>query len=210
MENKLFWVNLIFVGLIALVAWLFPSPGVSDFRLKTLGMFLQLIGVLTVWRDLSGTTHTFQKMGILRGTWDWLRIGFGAKRPIPLSSNLSSKSTVNADLEVSYRIDAEMPDSERIKMLQKEIDGLRDDQRQMRHRQKADVEDLKKLISQESEKGAEANKVLAERLEVVSAGNASLLLFGLGWLAVGIVLSTWAPEISKMVGGSWPDVLTAV
>ena len=59
MRNQLFWWNIVLILATIVFVFILRSPGESDFRVKTLGMVLQLIGVGTVWFDLTSTARAF-------------------------------------------------------------------------------------------------------------------------------------------------------
>ena len=64
-QNPLFWCNFAFTAAIVAVVWAWPAPEASDFRVKLLGMVLQLMGILTVWHDLTAAARHFGKGGPL-------------------------------------------------------------------------------------------------------------------------------------------------
>lgn len=43
-------------------------------------------------------------------------------------------------------------------------------------------------------------------MEDAATGNFATLAFGAAWLAIGVVLATWAPEIVKVVRGQWWEI----
>jgi hypothetical protein len=42
-----------------------------------------------------------------------------------------------------------------------------------------------------------------EQLKDAMVGNYPVLLFGAAWVAAGTILSTYAPDITKAIGGAW-------
>lgn len=82
-QNPLFWCNFVFTAAIVAVVWAWPAPEASDFRVKLLGMVLQLVGILTVWHDLTAAARHFGKgvpLSFFREHWKMAEGG-------PLRSN---------------------------------------------------------------------------------------------------------------------------
>jgi hypothetical protein len=52
-------------------------------------MVLQLIGVLTVWLDLTATARHFGKSGFMRPTWRWLKAGIFGRNVVLSASGAS-------------------------------------------------------------------------------------------------------------------------
>jgi hypothetical protein len=65
-------------------------------------------------------------------------------------------------------------------------------------------------IKGESEARNAAIGEVKKNVEEAATGNLAALAFGVVWLAIGIVLSTLAPEIVKLVGGQWREVWRAL
>ena len=81
-QKPLFWWNTVFAATLVAVIWVWPAPNSSDLRVRLLGMVLQLIGILTVWHDLTSAARHFGKGGPLSfftSTGKWLKAGlFGS------------------------------------------------------------------------------------------------------------------------------------
>jgi hypothetical protein len=213
-ENPLLWANLLLIVLSGLLVFIYPGPtlttGLSDLRLRTWGVLLQLIGVATVWLDLTSTARHFGKDGFVRHTLAWFKrftdlgvvmnAGAGVirlvggrprikvRRPIqpnaPLPDRVATLETaiaqVDSDLDAAYR-----EIDERAGGLGAEI--------------KAERNERDRVIN-------ELNRSLVD----AATGNSAALAFGVVWLAAGIVIATLAPEIAKIVGGQWREVWRAL
>ena len=60
--------------------------------MKLLGMVLQLVGILTVWHDLTAAARHFGKGGPLSffvSTWEWLKAGIFGSPTIALGGSAS-------------------------------------------------------------------------------------------------------------------------
>lgn len=202
--NPLFWANLALSATTLAVVFVFPAPNASDFRLRTLGMFLQLIGVLTVWLDLTSTAREFGRHGLLKRTWGWIKAGvFGRQTIVALSGQLVIGATgrLRAKVRATTKPGADV--AERLTTLEKlveQVDQSVDDAfREIDRR--AD-----ELTEKSKEHTAELERKIADlrrSLENAATGNFAKLAFGAAWLAAGVVLSSWAPEITKLAGAVW-------
>lgn len=207
MRNKLFWWNIILIFVSVAIIFMWRSPGESDFRVKTLGMILQLIGVGSVWFDLTSTARTFGKTGMIQRTKDWLKAGFTRNATVSLSGVSAQASTGgSARLTVRWPIDPNAVNSVRIEALEKNLGKIDEeinalfqqlDQHAAVARERASNEEKMRTLAV-----AEVRRELIE----ASAGNFAILVFGVVWLAVGVVLSTWAPEIAIIAAGNCAGV----
>jgi hypothetical protein len=72
------------------------------------------------------------------------------------------------------------------------------------------VDALSTRIAAESGVRDQAISEVRTSLKEAATGNLATLAFGVAWLAIGVVLATWAPEIVKVVGGKWCEVWAAL
>ncbi len=88
-QKPLFWWNIVFAATLVAVIWLWPAPNAPDLRVRLLGMALQLVGIVTVWLDLTDAARHFGKGGPLSffvNSWEWLKIGIFGQKRIAVSS----------------------------------------------------------------------------------------------------------------------------
>ena len=212
--NHLFWANLALILISGLLIFVWPGPemptGPSDLRLRTWGMALQLIGILTVWFDLTSTARRFGKGGFLRNTWVWLKAFFG--RSIVMEAKVGTFGFLGTKgrLKTHLQLKPEAPLPDRVTALEtnvKKIDEQLD----------AAYDEIAKLSNEVNAKIAAARGVsdqaireVRTSLEEAATGNLATLGFGVVWLAIGVVLATLAPEIVKLVGGRWCEVWAAL
>jgi hypothetical protein len=69
-QNPLFWAN---ITLLLLTILFINCAGQDDFWLRSWSLFLQIIGAITVWRDLIQGAGDFGAAAILQRNWAWLR-----------------------------------------------------------------------------------------------------------------------------------------
>ncbi len=211
MENKLFWWNCLFAIGTAGFVFFWRAPEQSDFRIRTLGMIFQLIGVMTVWIDLKDATSLFGKKGILLNNWNWLKRGILGRSSIILAGGCTAASSSgSARPKVRHSNLPSASELERIKTLEKNAANVDEDIDALYCESEKTKRDLTLAISAESSNRQTADDKLRLQIKNISTGNASLLLFGLVWLGIGIFISTLAPEIAKIVAGHWTEVAKTI
>lgn len=214
-EKPLFWANLILTSGTLLWVFIYPGPiteaGPSDFRLKTWGMFLQLLGAYTVWHDLTSAAQAFGKGGFLKGTWEWLKAGlFG--RTLAVHGSASGSVTFSGSARAKQRRDtpSSAPIESRVEALEFNLSRLDDELSLAFKTIEEGAAKFNQQLREESKKREEAHKELEKSLQDAIAGNYSVLAFGAFWVVIGIVVSALAPEIAKIVAGQWPQVWAAM
>lgn len=214
-ENRLFWANMALIAISGLLIFAWPGPtlatGPSDLRLRTWGLLLQLIGVVTVWLDLTRAARQFGKDGFARHTLVWLKRGLLGQRVVIGAIGSAMGSAVGrARGRVRQTIQPTAPLPDRVATLEayvgqidQEFDGAYKeiDQR---------ADDLDSKIKAENEERGAAIGEIKKSVEEAATGNLATLAFGVVWLACGILLSTLAPEIVKIAAGQWCDVWRAL
>lgn len=201
-QNKLFWLNLALILASIAAIWVWPAPKESDFRIRTLAMAMQLIGVATVWMDLAGAANMFGKAGMLSHTWTWLKAGFGRRDAIVgMGASASAACTSSGRLTTRWPMDSSADASKRLEAIEKNIGKIDEDINAMFTQIDQQGAVARDLATQEANARAQAVAEVRRELGEVAAGNFQVLAFGAVWLAIGIVLSTWAPELAEIVAG---------
>lgn len=214
-EKPLFWANLVLAGLTALWIFVYPGPnteaGPSDFRIRTWGMFLQLLGAVTVWLDLTDSARKFGKGGFLKSTWKWLKAGiFGRTITLHVAGSQHTITGGKARIKQRRTIDPRSPIDSRMEALEYNLNKI-DEDLTGAYKEIADsASELKEQIKSETANRQEAHKGLQKDLQEAIVGNYTKLAFGAAWVVVGIVISAWAPELAKMVAGQWSAVVRAI
>lgn len=194
-EARLAWLG---VGTL-LAAFLFlTAGGLDEPRTRIVGLALQLLGVGTVAWGIRQTRRLFDRPRLARTFRGWLsRFPRSGGRTIAVAGS-ATLSAVGArarghvtenptNASVSARLDALEKNiahvHERISGLQAEFD-----QSASEHREALEAE-------RQARKGHD--RELRERLELTETGGLHLSAIGTLWLAVGIILSTAAPELAE-------------
>lgn len=209
-QNPLFWCNFVFIAAIVAVTCWWPAPETSDFRVKLLGMVLQLVGILTVWHDLTAAARHFGKGGPLSffvSTWEWLKAGIFGSPTIALGGSASvglgvitgrgrARQPVKPDAALAVRVAA-------LEANLAQIDADLDNAfKEIEER----TSELKSKISAEAAAREHSINEVKRSLENTATGNYAPLAFGAFWLAVGVVLATLAPEIALAAAGRWGEL----
>lgn len=197
-SNPLFWSS---VFLLVASAGFVLSPWSSDFPLRAWGMVLQLLGVGTVYWDLASARSEFGKPNWWVVLVEWFKSYKG--RAVAVSAEaILSLSVVKARSTGHQRaeddsIEARLKVAEsNINHLAKQIQGINKELDEL------SVSTAEAIRQEERERAKEVAS-LHGRLEKVAVGNSALLAFGALWLAIGVVLSTMAPDIWKHATTAW-------
>jgi hypothetical protein len=214
-ENPLFWWNIaLILGTVA-VSVIYPAPVIesvpSDFRLKFWGLLLQLIGVFTVWHDLAHSGQTFGKSGFFPRTWTWLKAGvLGRKVVINLESGVIAITGGKVRITQRRNTPPDSPIEQRVEALEYNLQKIDQELESVLQEIDQRTGELKAQIKGESQKLKASHSALEESLTNAIVGNYAVLAFGALWLVIGMVLSTLAPEIAKIVAGQWDVVWKVV
>ncbi|WP_157731124.1 hypothetical protein [Variovorax sp. HW608] len=197
------WPSAIFSVLtLALIVW-WPGPRTicqaPDLGLRVWGMLLQLIGAWTVWADLTSTAGQFGKTGIAKRFFLWLREPFRKASTSIVAAGVSATGAAGAFANATIRrnplpgrgIEERFAAVEfNIEQLTKELTETNRSIQTLGAKQRAELADTTARL--QSELGS-----VRASLEETATGNYPKLLFGLVWLAVGIVVATLSPELLR-------------
>lgn len=215
LENPLFWANVTLALISAAFVFFWRSPVVagvpSDFRIRTWGMVLQLLGAYTVWHDLTSTARSFGKGNFMRHTFEWLKAAFSRRTVIFASTGMSSGgASSRARMKLRWPVDETLQLEIRVAKLEANFTHLDADVDNLHKEIGESAKDLNSKIRSEANTRAEALQQIEARLADAMTGNISFLAFGAFWIFIGIALSTMAPEIAKLAAGQWRTVLDAM
>lgn len=213
-QNPLFWANSVLLFVTGAVIWIWPGPIIndvpSDLRIRTWGTILQLIGVLTVWLDLTSTARSFGKGGFFRRTWTWLKGFFCHDVIIGATGAAAGGSTLGARSKQRRSIQPSSPLPARVGALESNFHYLDADLDAAYKEIDMLSRELNAKIGKETRERQEAIRGMEDRLAQAVTANITHLAFGAAWLAIGVVLTSWAPEIAKIAAGQMQAVLEAM
>ncbi len=174
-------------------------------------MFLQLLGAITVWLDLTDSARKFGKGGFLKSTWEWLQAGIYG-RTVSVSASCSSAFAIGGSARIQQRrnLDPNASTNSRLEALEFNLSKIDTELSSAFTAIEESASKLKDQISEESRKRDEAHKELQKDLQEAIVGNYTKLAFGAAWVVVGIVISAVAPEIARLVAGQWSVVWAAL
>jgi hypothetical protein len=193
----------------ARLAWLFAatmvasillpvlcSSGESGFRLA--GLALQIVGILAVAWGIHETRLLFERPSLFGTVGGWLerRPRFRG-RVVAVGSSLLGSSVIGRarahvtanpeDDTVAGRLDAL---EKNIGLVNDRISGLGTELDEQSR-------ELRESLEQERQTRAKEAEELRARLEATETGGLHLSAVGAAWLAVGVTLSTAAPELAR-------------
>jgi hypothetical protein len=206
-----FWFSLALTVLTILIIFYWASPIVngtpSDFRLRLWAMILQLIGAYTVWHDLIGTARDFNQSGIIRRTISWIKRGI-SNRTIILTTTGSAQGNSSTSARIRQRtpIDPTLPPEERLTAVENNLQFIDGNIADINKELNQSTRQLETKIKSEASQRKDSIRTIEERMRESATQNLPILQFGAWWVFVGIVLSTLAPEITKVVVGQWAIV----
>lgn len=205
-KNPLFWANFLLV-VISVLLILKPGPalasGHSDLCLRIWAMLLQLIGILTVWFDLTSTARMFNKdkASFLSNTLVWLKSFFDQSVVIMTVTGTAGLPRLRARRKERQPLQPNAPLPDRVATLEINVKKIDEDLDAAYQEIDKRADELNARIAAESRQRDRAIREVNTSLEGVATGNFATLVFGVVWLAIGVMLATLAPEIVKIVGG---------
>jgi hypothetical protein len=201
-QNPLFWANIFLALLCYVVVFEWPAPGQSDFRVRILGLVLQIVGVVTVWHNLTKNARQFGKGDLTRRTWIWLKAGFiGRRAVIGAVTAEAAAAAMSARAKVRRPINSDAPLPDRVANLEQNFAQLDDDLDSAYREIDRQAAQLRTEVKTEIAERKQADNALKCEIAEVAAGNYTILLFGVVWLCVGLLLASLAPEIVKTFSG---------
>jgi hypothetical protein len=171
----------------------------SDLHLRAWSAFLQLLGVATVWTDLTGTANSFGRGSIWTRTWQWLKTGlFGKNIILSGTGSSSGSSSASGRIKVRWPINATASLPERIYILELNLQKIDESLDAFYKEFDKFSAKLNTNIAKEVQERQQVFRILESRLNEALTGNFTVLAFGAIWLAVGIVIGMFASEIAKI------------
>lgn len=196
MEGKavlMFFLVMLSVSILGFVTWQ------SETSIRTAGYALQLIGMIFAIRGLLGIRAHFGQPLLKVLFYEWLCRFPKWKRNnvIGVGAATCGVAVMRARVEVWAPDDPEKSLEERIEAIVRNLDKIRQEQRQ----NSESIYDLKDSHEEHKKQVQAQTKKLEESLrtdfESLHTSDLVTSLVGLAWLTVGITMSTLAPEIHQ-------------
>lgn len=198
-EPRLFWLaTAVVVGAVALAA----PGGATEFDVRAIGAALQLFGVGTVALGVRRTRRLFGHPGIVESTCAWWgrrprlsgRVGVLAAHVTLGQATARARGHVTRNAPPGASIEERTTAleqnvsliHERISQTQADIDRV-----EREHRERLEGEERVR---------AEGDAALRKLVEATETGGLDVSAVGATWLAVGVVLTSFAPELAGWFG----------
>jgi hypothetical protein len=171
----------------------------SEESIRVVGYVLQLIGMIFAIRGLLGIREYFGQPLLIQLVSNWVKRFPRWKRNVVIAAGTAhmTMSGMKARGEVWTPDDPEKPIEHRIDGIIRNLDRIREEQREQAH----SIDDLKDSHEEHKKQVAEEQNSMKEKiltdLESLHTSDLVTSLVGLVWLTVGITMSTLAPELSK-------------
>lgn len=181
------------VTLCGFVAWH------SEESIRIAGYSLQFMGMIFAVRGLLKIREHFGKPLLRKLVFQWLKRFPRWKRDIVIALGTAhlGMAGMKGRAEVWNPDDPEKPIEQRIAAIIKNLDRVREEQREHAHsidKLKESHEEHKKQVAEEQNNMKET---IRSDLESLHTSDLITSLVGLVWLTVGITMSTLAPELSQ-------------
>ncbi len=193
--------KLVFMGVfVVLAATLFGFvTWHSEESIRLAGYALQLIGMIFAIRGLLGVREHFGQSLLRQLVFKWVKRFPRWKRNVVIGAGAchSTMAGMKGRAEVWTPDDPEKPIEQRIDGILRNLDRIREEQREHAH----SIDELKDSHEEHKKQVAEEQNNMKEKirsdLESLHTSDLITSLVGLVWLTVGITMSTLAPELSK-------------
>ena len=196
-EPRLFWLcTFVVVASVALVLF----GGVSEPKIRIIGLLLQLCGIGTVVWGLRQTRKLFGRPGFFENLVEWLkRFPKYKPRAVSIEGNITLPRIQLAGSAHGWQsAGPEASIEKRLAVVERNLLDL--NQRLVQVQQRIDDE-TRKITSELHEERVLREKEDGEtkrKIELSQTGGLSISIMGLVWLLLGVILSTASAEIVKL------------
>lgn len=199
-QNPLFWCNIALIFLVYVVfRYGYPLWGIADLHLRLLGTFLELVGVGTVWYDLSRSAAEVGREGAVKRTLKWLGVLL-LDRPQRVSAGLHINTSRVLAPRVLQRTKINKAASleERLDVVEQNLTHVDQDLDSAINQITKVSRDLAIGLAKEGSTREAQVGAVSRKLAEVAAGSYAMLLFGVAWLSVGLIISGFSEEIFRL------------
>ncbi len=176
--------------------------GCREKGIRLLGMFLQLVGFLTVAKGLRDSSRLFKKPTILERIALYFN-GFPRRRVMINSmSGQFSGPAATASVRASVSPGSDTPLERRVEMLEEKTEHLFSQVGELGKRLRAQSEDLTRKITEEGTQRKEGHGAFEKMLERAVIGGIHVEWWGVFLFIAGIILASASPELAGLLGNS--------
>ena len=202
-----FWLFIVGLFGLATICAFVPALDCQEIHIRLLGMFLQLLGVLTVAKGLRDSARLFDKQSILESIVAYLK---EVPRRRVIIHDLVANDIVTdrpalgrPSLSVSLGPDA--PLEKRVEMLDKIISELSGHVEEIEAQLQAQCDNLMLSITDEATHRKADYRAIKEKLEKAVIGGIHVEWLGVIFFIAGIILASASPELASLLrnAGSW-------
>lgn len=162
--------------------------------------FLQIVGVATVWWDLTGTARRFGHPGIAKSTLAWIKSLFRDPPPITCEMNGLLSITAFGRGRAKCGLPPNPTIEQRIAALERNLESLENEVSSAFAEQEKLKREMESKIADETSAIKASVEALKRDVEALAVGGHALLAFGAFWLAIGVAIAGFVPELTKTLG----------
>ncbi len=195
---KLFWLSFVTIFLICIPLQIF---GASELIFRLSGLVLQCFSILTVIWGIHITRSQFNQPSLTSVVVDWLKRFPTYHKGKTIMGELSGENSSTGRLEFKNWDDLhENPTLEdRVHAAEKNLNILRSSIKNMHNRIDEQNQAQNELLKKESSERLQEVSKLRDSILNLGTGGLHISAIGAFWLFVGVVLSTTAPELEKLL-----------
>ena len=175
------------------------DPATWEAVMRSIGGAFQIGGVATVAVAIRETRKELNRSGIFGRAKTWLK-RFKRRDAVIRAAAIRGTVTVSDTVDAVLTRDWEGLDTDqRLDELKRRIERLEDKTAQGQQEMNRSQAEQTKALAQESSERIAADNKTATRIENLSGGNLRVETWGASLFLLGIALTTWAPELSRML-----------
>jgi len=174
----------------------------SDFAIRTVGLTLQLFGVLTVAEDIRSTYMTFNRPNLLLAWIDRLkRFPLFRKKINTMSgyaelSSLTGRAT--ASIKERYSLESDNLE-ERIDAVKERLDTLNNQFLHMQNMYDTELKQIYDKLKIEKQERQSSDKSIERKIEDALTDTLHMAGTGVVWLMCGIIFTSIPEELGKII-----------
>jgi len=162
------------------------------------GLFLQLLGILTVVYGIERTRNFFGRPSLVQSAAAWLAEFPSIRGGTPTRIEVSNAGSVlvSGRLSVRHRAGPNANLEDRVRVLEGNVEGLENSRDELQGQLDQANQRLDRELAEERQDRGLQIKALGAQLETSQTGDLGVSLIGAIWLMMGLVLSTSSDEIA--------------